>query len=328
MTLQTPPYSITSTILRLAEEIGEAIGRAEAGVVGHDLQLRRRNRIRTIRGSLAIEGNRLSEDQISTLLDGKPVVGPLRDIQEARNAIGAYDSYQQWDPTNESHLLRAHRILMRALLEAPGHYRSSRVVVMGGDEVQHIGPPANRVPGLMASLLEWLAGTDEHPLISSSVFHYEFEFIHPFEDGNGRIGRLWQTLILTRWNSLFAVVPVESLIHAGQSDYYRAIRESSAEGASTRFIEFMLETILAALETPQVAPQVTPQVEQLLTVLQGTMSRRQIQAALGLRDRKSLRQRYLLPALQNGYVEMTRPDAPSASNQRYRLTELGRRVRG
>lgn len=193
---------------------------------------------------------------------------------------------------------------------------------MGGDEVQHIGPPATRVAGLVADLLDWLRHTDEHPLISSSVFHYDFEFIHPFEDGNGRMGRLWQTLILTRWNPLFATVPVESLIHAGQSDYYRAIRESSAAGECTRFIEYMLGTILAALRTPQV----TPQVERLPSVLQGTMSRRQIQAALGLRDRKSLRERYLLPALKSGYVEMTSPDAPSAANQKYRLTELGRRV--
>lgn len=183
-------------------------------------------------------------------------------------------------------------------------------------------PPAVRVPGLVDDLLEWLEGTDEHPLVSSSVFHYGFEFIHPFEDGNGRMGRLWQTLILTRWNPLFASVPVESLVHARQGDYYRATRESSAEGESTKFIEYMLDTILAALRTPQV----TPQVERLLSVLQGTMSRRQIQHALRLRDRKSLRERYLLPALQDGYVEMTRPDAPSAKNQRYRLTELGRRA--
>ena len=327
MTLRRPPYAITPAILGRAEEIGEAIGRAESAAVGQDLRLRRINRIRTIRGSLAIEGNRLSEDQIATMLDGKPVVGPLRDIQEARNAIEVYDRYQEWDPANESHLLRAHRVLMRALLDTPGRYRSSPVVVMGGDEVQHIGPPADRVPGLVADLFEWLAHTEEHPLISSSVFHYECEFIHPFEDGNGRMGRLWQTLILTRWNPLFATVPVESLIHAGQSDYYRAIRESSAAGESTRFIEYMLDTILAALQTPQVTPQVPPQVARLLSVLEGTMSRRQIQAALGLRDRKSLRQRYLLPALKSGYVEMTRPDAPSAANQKYRLTELGRRAK-
>lgn len=321
--MRRPPYAITPAILRRAEEIGEAIGRAEAAAVWQDLRLRRTNRVRTIHGSLAIEGNRLSEDQIATILDGKPVVGPLRDIQEARNAIEVYDRYQESDPANESHMLRAHEILMRALLDAPGRYRSSPVVVMGGDEVQHIGPPANRVPGLVAGLLQWLAHTDEHPLISSSVFHYEFEFIHPFEDGNGRMGRLWQTLILIRWNPLFATVPVEGLIHAGQDDYHRAIRESSAAGESTRFIKYMLDTILAALQTPQV----TPQVARLLTVLHGTMSRRQIQAALGLRDHKSLRQRYLLPALNWGYVEMTRPDAPSAANQKYRLTELGRQAK-
>lgn len=201
MTLQTPRFSITSTILARAEEIGEAIGRAEAAEVGQDLPLRRVNRIRTIRGSLAIEGNRLSEDQISTILDGKPVIGPLRDIQEARNAIEAYDRYQEWDPTNESHLLQAHEILMRALLDAPGRYRTSPVVVMGSDEVQHNGPPARRVPGLMANLLEWLGNTEEHPLVSSSVFHYEFEFIHPFEDGNGRLGRLWQPRSAAFWRS-------------------------------------------------------------------------------------------------------------------------------
>ena len=325
--MRTPPYSITPAIIRRVEEIGEAIGRAEAAGVAQDLRLRRVNRIRSIHGSLAIEGNRLSEDQIGTILDGEPVVGPLRDIREARNAIEVYDRYQEWDPANESHLLGTHENLMRALLDAPGRYRTGSVVVMGGDEVQHIGPPANRVPGLVADLLNWLRQTDEHPLISSSVFHCEFEFIHPFADGNGRMGRLWQTLILTRWNLLFATVPVESLIHAGQSEYYRAIRESSAEGESTRFIEYMLATILAALRTPQVTPQATPQVERLLSVLHGTMSRRQIQDALGLRDRKSLRRRYLLPALESGYIEMTRPDAPSAANQQYRLTELGRRAR-
>ena len=247
MSAQTPPYAITPAIIRRVEEIGEAIGRAEAAGVAQDLRLRRINRIRTIHGSLAIEGNRLSEEQISTILDGEPAVGPLRDIQEARNAVEVYDCYQEWDPTNESHLLGAHEILMRALPDATGRYRTGSVAVMGGDEVQHIGPPANRVPGLVANLLGWLRHTDEHPLISSSVFHYEFELIHPFEDGNGRMGRLWQTLILTRWNPLFATVPVESLIHAGQSEYYRAIRESSAGGESTRFIDYMLDTILAAL---------------------------------------------------------------------------------
>ncbi len=324
---ERPPYSITSDMLSRVAAIGEAIGRAEAAGVARDLRLRRINRIRTIQGSLAIEGNILTEEQIATILDGRHVIGPLRDVREARNAIAAYDRYEQWDPAREADLLAAHEILMTALLDAPGRYRRGGVAVMGQGRVHHVGPPASRVPLLMADLFAWLGSTDEHPLIASSVFHYEFEFIHPFEDGNGRLGRLWQTLLLTRWKPLFAQVPVESLVRDRQGEYYEAIRQSSEAGASTAFVAFMLDTILAAVQAPQDAPQVTPHVERLLSALIGEMSRREILLALGLRDRKSLRERYLLPALQHGYVEMTRPDVPNARNQRYRLTPRGRQVR-
>ena len=323
---EEPPYTITSEILTRVEQVGEAIGRVEAGGVAQDLRLRRINRIRTIHGSLAIEGNTLGEEEIATILDGKPIAAPLRDIQEVRNAIRAYDQYQNMNPTSEIDLLRAHELLMTGLLDAPGHYRRGQVSVMGQDQIHHIGPPARRVPQLMANLLAWLGSTDEHPLIASSIFHYEFEFIHPFEDGNGRMGRLWQTLILTRWKPLFAHIPVESLIHTKQDAYYEAIRRSSAEGESTWFIMFMLDTILEAIHTPQVSPQVSPQVRRLLSVLKGEMSRQEIQQALGLKDRKSLRQRYLLPALQSGYIEMTQPDTPNARNQKYRPTPHGRQV--
>ena len=322
-----PPYRITSDMLSRVAQIAEAVGRAEAAGLSEDLRLRRINRIRTIQGSLAIEGNILTEEQISTILDGKPVVAPPRDVQEARNAIKAYDRYERWNPASEVDLLNAHEILMTGLVDAPGHYRRGGVAVMAQDGIQHVGPPAARVSSLMAELLAWLRDTDEHPLIASSVFHYEFEFIHPFEDGNGRMGRLWQTLILTAWKALFAHVPVESLVRARQSDYYQAIRESSSQGESTPFVAFMLDTILAAVQTPQEAPHVTPQVKRLVSVLTSEMSRRDILHALGLSDRKSLRERYLSPALQGGYVEMTRPDALSARNQRYRLTALGRRLR-
>ena len=322
-----PPYSITPNMLFCVEQIGEAIGRTEESAVPADLHLRRTNRIRTIRGSLAIEGNTLSEEQVSTILDGKPVVAPLREIQEVRNAISAYEQYPRWDPASETDLLNAHEVLMAGLLDAPGHYRRGGVVVTGAGEVHHVGPPADRVPHLMSDLLSWLDSTTEHPLIASSVFHYEFDFIHPFEDGNGRMGRLWQTLILTRWKPLFTDVPVESLIHARQSEYYEAIRESSDRGESTPFIAYMLDTILAAILTPQESPQATPQVGRLLSALDGEMSRQDILHTLGLSDRKSLRQRYLLPALQRGYVEMTRPDTPNARNQKYRLTARGRQVK-
>ena len=266
-----PPYTITLAILDLSVRIGEAIGRAEAVAAGEDLCLRRINRIRTIRGSLAIEGNTLTEDEITTILDGRPVIAPPREIQEVRNAFGAYNAFPRWNPAREADLLRAHEMLMVGLLDAPGRYRRVGVAVTGGGQVHHIGPPADRVPHLMANLLAWLGGTDEHPLIASSVFHYEFEFIHPFEDGNGRMGRLWQTLILTRWNPLFAWIPVESLVHARQNDYYEAIQESSSKGESTPFIVFMLEAILEAVRnsrtTDQETVQVTDQVARLLAEL-------------------------------------------------------------
>ena len=253
---ENPPYAITSNILGLAERIGEAIGRAGEAALSPDLRLRRINRIRTIRGSLAIEGNTLSEEQVSTILDGRPVVAPLWEIQEARNAINAYERYPRWDPASETDLLNAHEVLMAGLLDAPGHYRRSGVAVTGAGEVRHIGPPADRVRHLMSDLLSWLGSTTEHPLIAGSVIHYEFEFIHPFEDGNGRMDRLWQILILTRWKPLFADVPVESLIHAHQSEYYDAIRESSNSGESTPFIIYMLATTPAAILAPQESPQV------------------------------------------------------------------------
>ena len=324
-----PPYSITPDMLFCVEQIGEAIGRTEESVVPADLHLRRINRIRTIRGSLAIEGNTLSEEQVSTILDGKPVVAPLREIQEVRNAINAYEQYPRWDPASDTDLLNAHEVLMAGLLDAPGHYRRGGVAVTGAGEVHHIGPPADRVPHLMSDLLSWLGSTTEHPLITSSVFHYEFEFIHPFEDGNGRMGRLWQTLILTRWKPLFTDVPVESLIHARQGEYYDAIRASSAKGESTPFIAFMLETILEAIRdtrtSDQVGDQVSDQVARLLAALQdGAKSATELMASLKLSHRPTFRNNYIRPALSAGLVEMTRPESPTAKNQRYRLTAHGR----
>ena len=326
-----PPYTTNPAILDLSIRIGEAIGRAEEAAVGEDLRLRRINRIRTIQGSLAIEGNTLTEDEITTILEGRPVIAPPREVQEVRNAFGAYDALPQWNPAREADLLRAHEMLMMGLLDGPGHYRRVGVAVGGGGEVHHIGPPADRVPHLMANLLSWLGGTDEHPLIASSVFHYEFEFIHPFEDGNGRMGRLWQSLILTRWSSLFAHVPVESLVYARQRAYYAAIRGSSAKGESTPFIVFMLETILEALReftrTDHVDDYVNDHVARLLAALRGgPKSAPELLASLGLVHRPTLRTNYIHPALDAGLIEMTRPESPRARTQKYRLTARGRRM--
>ena len=327
-----PPYTITPPIVKLVADIGEALGRISALTDStKQLRLRRINRVRTIHGSLAIEGNTLSEQQITAILEGKRVVAPPREIQEVRNAVAAYERFERWRPDSERALLEAHKILMSGLIDDAGRYRNGGVGVMADDgRVLHMAPQANRVAKLMGGLLGWLGGCDEHPLIASSVFHYEFEFIHPFADGNGRMGRLWQTLILTRWNPLFAHLPVESLIHTHQMEYYQALGESTARSDSAPFIEFVLRMVQDALAaiTPQVAPQVTPQVEQLLAVLKGEMSREQLQEALGLHDRKSFRERYLRPALAEGLVEMTLPDKPNSRLQRYRLTETGRRLRG
>src|SRR6266568_5399874 len=243
-----PPYTITSSIVSLVTDISERMGYLSAlESESRALYLRRINRIRTIQGSLAIEGNTLSQEQITAILEGKRVIAPPREIQEVRNAIKVYDFFQQWHPAREKDLLAAHEMLMTGLLDAPGRYRSGGVGVMAGQKLVHMAPPANRVPLLMGDLLHWVESTTEHPLISSSVFHYEFEFIHPFEDGNGRMGRLWQTLILGKWNPLFAHIPVESLVHRHQQEYYAALNDSTKQGDCALFIEFILTMVQKAV---------------------------------------------------------------------------------
>jgi len=206
-----PPYTITPAIVHLIARISEAIGHLTVLTDQSSLlRLRRINHIRTIHGSLALEGNTLNEAQITAILEGKRVIAPSREIQEVRNAIAAYDRFAQWNPEVTADLLEAHRIVMAGLLNDAGRYRRGSVGVLGGGEVIHLAPPADRVPVLMTDLFRWLVASEDHPLITSSVFHYEFEFIHPFADGNGRMGRLWQSLILARWKPLFADIPVES----------------------------------------------------------------------------------------------------------------------
>jgi len=323
-----PPYTITPEILNRVAAISEAIGRLTVLTdQARALRLRRINRIRTIHGSLAIEGNTLSETQITAILEGKRVIAPPREVQEVKNALAAYVRFDSWKPSSEKDLLEAHRILMSGLIDEVGLYRHGGVGVMAGQQVIHMAPPADRVPQLMADLFGWLTATDAHPLITSSVFHYEFEFIHPFADGNGRMGRLWQSLILARWNSLFADIPVESLIFEHQAEYYQAIQESTQKTDSAPFIAFMLRMILDTVtsSTPEVTREATPEVR-LLSVLAGEMTRQQLKEALGLKDDEHFRKAYLLSALYAGLIEMTIPDRPRSSKQKYRLTDKGRQV--
>jgi Fic family protein len=322
------PYTITPETLNRVAAISEAIGRLSVLTdQARALRLRRINRIRTIHGSLAIEGNTLSEAQITAILEGKRVIAPPREVQEVKNALAAYDRFDTWKAEAEKDLLEAHRILMSGLIDEAGIYRSGGVGVNAGQQVIHMAPPADRVPHLMTDLFGWLAATDAHPLIASSIFHYEFEFIHPFADGNGRMGRLWQSLILARWNPLFADIPVESLIFEHQAEYYQTIQESTHQTDSAPFIAFMLRMILDTVtsSTPEVAPEVTPEVR-LLSVFAGEMTRQQLKEALGLKDDEHFRKAYLLPALEAGLIEMTIPDKPRSSKQKYRLTDKGHQV--
>lgn len=322
-----PPYTITPTIVSLIAEISERLGQLSVlQTTEENLRLRRINRIRTIQGSLAIEGNTLTQEQITAVLGGQPVIAPPREIQEVRNAIAAYEELEHWQPHQEQDLLQAHQLLMQGLMEDAGKYRIADVGVMRGQEVIHMAPPANRVGSLMHNLLDWLEQSEEHPLICSSVFHYEFEFIHPFADGNGRMGRLWQTLILSQWKPLFSYLPVESIVYAHQSEYYEMLQESTTQTDSAPFIEFILRMILDTCHanTPQATPDVTPQVKRLLTCMQGEMSREALMHALELKDPKHFRQSYLLPALSANFIEMTQPDSPKSPTQKYRLTTQAR----
>ena len=319
-----PPYTLEPHIVNLVAGISESV--ASLALLSDStevLLLRRVNRIRTIQGSLAIEGNTLGEEQITSILKGKRVKAPPREIQEVRNAIAAYEDLEKWRSENEAHMLDAHRVMMEGLIDEAGLYRHGGVGVIAGDQLIHAAPPAARVPELMKNLFGWVAASDDHPLIKSSVFHYEFEFIHPFADGNGRVGRLWQTLMLTSWNPLFAGIPVESLIHENQEEYYEAIKKSTDAGDSAAFIEFMLVMIQQAVSAA--TPQVTPQVKRLLEAIDGEMSRRELQQALDLKERKSFTQRYLKPALDSGLIEMTIPEKPSSRLQKYRLALRGRK---
>lgn len=241
-----PPYNITSKMVSLVAEIADVTTRLELSEgKGITPRLRKKNRIQTLAGTLEIEGNHLGEEKITAILEGKRVLGTVSEVAEVEGAIRAYQALESYSAESKDDLLRAHQLLMEGILTHAGKYRTTQVGVGG-----HVAPPAQNVTGLMNDLFKWLQTSDEHPLIKSSVFHYEFEFIHPFADGNGRMGRLWQTVMLTQWRSVFALIPTESIVRDHQQEYYDALALAGNQGECGCFIEFMLQSILtAALST-------------------------------------------------------------------------------
>ena len=239
-----PPYEITSSILKLITSISEKIGEVNANLLNKPSpKLRKQNRIKTIHSSLKIEGNTLTEEQITALLENKRVIGPKKDVLEVLNAIKIYENLEEYNPSNEKSFLKAHQNLMEGLIENSGKYRNQSVGIVKDSKVEHLAPPFENVPYLMKDLFEYLKKSDEIELIKSCVFHYEMEFIHPFLDGNGRMGRLWQTLILMEKYPIFEFLPFETLISNDQEKYYKALAESDKSGKSTKFIEYMLNVI-------------------------------------------------------------------------------------
>lgn len=247
-----PPFSVSAEAINLIAQISAQIERYAIRLEQSDgLRLRKANRIKTIHSSLAIEGNKLTEEQVNDIIDGKTVVAPLRDIQEVKNAIATYDLYDSLDAFSVDDLLKAHGVMMQALTNEAGRFRRGGVGGFAETGCVHIAPPADRVPYLIKDLFGWLRCSTDHLLIRSCVFHYEFEFIHPFIDGNGRMGRLWQSLVLGKLHPLFQHLPVENMVYANQQAYYDAIAESSRLGNSAPFIDFMLREILRTLKQHQ-----------------------------------------------------------------------------
>lgn len=261
--MYTPSFTISSKAVNIIAEISALIERYDISIEQNEnLMLRKANRIKTIHSSLAIEGNNLSESEVIDIVNGKEVVAPLKEIQEVKNAISTYNLYETLNPFSIDDLLKAHGVMMQTLSPDAGRFRRGGVGVFEGENLIHMAPPADRVPYLIKELFEWLNDSDDHILIKSCVFHYEFEFIHPFSDGNGRIGRLWQSLILGKLHSLFEYLPIENMIYKNQQTYYDAIAKSSAINDSGVFIDFMLQEILNTLKNRYNTKSETKEIEE------------------------------------------------------------------
>ena len=320
-----PPYEITDEMLELVSEIMENLGKL-SGV--NELEklprLRRVSRIKSIHSSLAIENNTLSIEQVTDVINGKRVLAPQKDIEEVHNAFNAYEKLSEINPYSIDDLLKIHGIMMNGLVKEAGQLRSGKVGVYNQDgKVVHLAPPADFVPQQLGQLFDWVKNSNANMLIKSSVFHYEFEFIHPFNDGNGRTGRLWQTALLASWKPIFAWIPIESIIKDNQEDYYNAITLSTSQGKSNIFIEFMLDVINKAIkdiitDTRNHYNHINNQITELMKVIESyPQSATELMEKLNLKSRLGFRKNYLQPALDAGLIGMTEPDKPTSKNQKY-----------
>ena len=327
----SPPFTVTSAALAMVVEIAGEVARMGAlSTTGNVPRLRRDNRIRSIHASLAIENNTLTLEQVTAAISGKRVLGPPSEIQEVKNAFTAYEAMASWNPSSSKDLLAAHRILMHGLAADAGRFRSTSVGIAQGKRIVHLAPPAGRVPPLMKDLQGWLRTGKVHPLVAGCVFHYELEFIHPFTDGNGRIGRLWQTLILSQWNPLFFYLPVESVIRERQTEYYKVLGTCDKAGDSSAFIEFLLAALLttlreaAAAESSGTKSALSQHQVEILRQCQTETAIGELMAIAERRDRTKFRNQILKPLLEAGLVEMTLPNKPNSRLQKYRITPAGR----
>ncbi|MFR1862823.1 MAG: Fic family protein [Dialister invisus] len=327
-----PPFHMTDKMISLIAEISEQVGRItvlQEGTIGP--HLRRENRIRTIHSSLAIEHNSLSLEQVTAILDGKRVLGNPNEIKEVQNAYDAYELMLRLNPASVDDLLKAHKLMMNGLVSENGKFRFGGVGVFDGEVLIHMAPPAEFVPEHIHNLFAWYQQSELHPLIKSAVFHYEFEFIHPFADGNGRMGRMWHSLLLGKWKDLFFWLPIEELIQSRQKEYYDALGAADKQADSAGFVELMLEIIRDSLtevtvvdrSTNQHGDQVNDQdkipTERLLSVLgDKTLSATELMDRLGLSHKPNFRKNYLNPALEQNLIERTVPDKPNSRNQKYK----------
>ena len=322
-----PPYHITNTMLALVAKIAEKIGRiASYRSFEAKPHLRRNNRIRSIHSSLAIEANSLSMDEVKGVIDGKTVIGPQKEIQEVKNAYEAYDMLGSFDPYSLKDIQKLHGVMTYLTVQESGVFRTRNEGVFNGDVCIFMAPPPQLVPNQMQALFAWMREEQDkvHPLILSSIFHYEFVFIHPFSDGNGRMARLWQTALLSEWKPIFQYLPIESQIHQYQEEYYNAIAACHAAGNSDAFIEFMLDKINLTLDwaLQQAAGKdsyLSESVQALLNVMEYDVpcSAAALMERLQLKSRDSFRKHFLNPALEKGLIVMGVPDKPTSRNQTY-----------